>query len=293
MQQLRKISMAGRAGYFFLAVSAVLACIALQLVCGLLVLIPAMIVEMMQASSELMYMDENQFMEFYMEISMKWLPVGTLAYHVVGTIVFGIWYKFCFWKPRPTLKQSFKNFSFKSILVAIGCGVALCLFANGTVVVEMFVMPKQVEAYMEMAEMAGLGTNIWTIIASIVLAPVGEEFICRGVVLQFAQKSFGRFWIANIFQAFLFGLIHMNWVQGIYAFVIGLVLGYLVKQYNTILPAMLLHMVVNFSSSTWIAYLLEPVPATFPIGVILCLVPWLVIIPMLLWGKRKKQIAKL
>lgn len=288
MQQTRKISASARVGYFFLAISAVLACIGLQLVCGLLVLIPAMVIEMMQYSSEILFYDENKFMEVYMEIAAKWLPVGTLAYHVVGTVVFGIWYKFCFWKPRPTVKQSFKNFSFKSILVAIGCGIALCLFANGTVVVEMFAMPKQVEAYMELAEMAGLGTNMWTIIASIVLAPIGEEFICRGVVLQFGQKSFGRFWIANVFQALLFGVIHMNWVQGIYAFVIGLVLGYLVKQYNTILPAMLLHMVVNFSSSTWIAYLLEPVPATLPIGIILTVVPWLVIVPLLLLGKQKK-----
>ena len=289
MQETRKISMSGRVGYFFLAISAVLACIGLQLVCGLLVLIPAIIIELLQYPAEVLYYDAEKTFEIYMEITAKWTPLATLAYHVVGTVVFGIWYKFCFWKPRPTIRQSFKNFSFKSILVAIGCGIALCLFANGTVVVEMFAMPKQVEAYMELAELAGLGTNMWTIIASIILAPIGEEFICRGVVLQFGQKSFGRFWIANIFQALLFGVIHMNWVQGIYAFVIGLVLGYLVKQYNTILPAMLLHMVVNFSSSTWIAYLLEPVPATLPIGIILCVVPWLVIIPLLLWGRKKKE----
>lgn len=289
MQETRKISVSGRIGYFFLALLAVLACIVLQLVCALVVIIPAMFIEMLQYSAELLYYDESRLMELYMEIYYKWAPVGVLAYHVVGTIVFGVWYRFSFWKPRPTIRQSFRNFSLKSILVSIGCGIALCLFANGTVVVEMFVMPAQVEAYMEMAEVAGLGTDIWAMIASILLAPIGEEFICRGVVLQFGRRAFGKFWIANIFQALLFGLIHMNWVQGIYAFVIGLVLGYLVKQYNTILPAMLMHMVVNLSSSTWIAYLLAPVPATLPIGIILTVFPWTVIIPLLIWGRKKAK----
>lgn len=289
MQETRKISVSGRIGYFFLALSAVLACIVLQYICAFAVLIPAMIIEMLPYSSELLYYSQQQITELVMEIYNEWAPIGVLAYHVVGTIVFGIWYRFCFRKPRPTIKQSFRNFSLKSILVAIGCGVALCLFANGTVVVEMFVMPDQVEWYMEMAEIAGLGTNIWTIIASVILAPIGEEFICRGLVLQYGNRCFGKFWIANIFQALLFGLIHMNWVQGIYAFITGLVLGYLVKQYQTILPAMLLHMVVNFSSSTWIAYLLEPVPATLPLGIILTVVPWMAIIPMLIWGRKKAK----
>jgi hypothetical protein len=34
------------------------------------------------------------------------------------------------------------------------------------------------------------------------------------------------FWVANILQAVLFGIYHMNPLQGIYAFFIGLFLGY-------------------------------------------------------------------
>lgn len=288
MQETGKISAAGKVGYFFLALAATAACIVLQLVCALAVVIPAIIVEMVQFTVKNPYYDPNNLMQLYWELYNKWAPFGVLAYHVVGTIVFAIWYRFCFWKPRPTIRQSFRKFSLKSILVAIGCGVALCLFANGTVVLEMYIIPNQVESYMQMAEMAGLGTNIWVALTSIILAPLGEEFICRGLVLQYGKRCFGHFWIANLLQALLFGLIHMNWVQGIYAFVIGLVLGYLVKLFDTILPAMLMHLVVNLSSSTWIAYLLEPVPATLPMGIILTVIPWMVIIPLLLWGRKKK-----
>ena len=83
----------------------------------------------------------------------------------------------------------------------------------------------------------------------------------------------------------------MNCVQGIYAFVIGLVLGWLVERYDTILPAMLLHCVVNLSSSTWIPILLEPVPATLPVGILLTVMPIMVVVLLLVWGGRKPAAA--
>ena len=73
-------------------------------------------------------------------------------------------------------------------------------------------------------------------------APIMEEIIFRGLVLRHLQpygKSF-----AIVMSAYLFGIFHGNLVQMPYAFLVGLVLGYVAIEYN-ILWAMVLHMINN------------------------------------------------
>ncbi len=283
---VRKPSVGARTGYFFLAVAPVVACIVLQFICVLVVLIGAFVLALLKTPID--YTDMAAVEAMYMEVALGSAPAGVLAYHVVGTLVFGIWYYFSFRRPRPRLLDSIRKLNLKNLIITVVCGVGLCFFANGTVCIEAVLMPELVEDYMDMAQTAGLGTNVLAIVASVVLAPIGEEFICRGLAQKYAKKCFGKFWIANLLQALLFGLIHMNWVQGIYAFAIGLVLGWLVERYDTILPAILLHCVVNFSSTVWVGYVLGPVPMNLVSGMILVIVPSVLIGGMLIWGGKKE-----
>ncbi len=287
-RETQKLSAGKRIGYFFLAIAPVAACIVLQVIIGLVVVIVALAAVMVRNPQVLT--DFDQTMKLYMEVAVEWMPLGIVLAHAVGSIIFWIWYYFSFRKPRPRFGKSCQKMGWKGPLVAIGCGVALAFFANGTAVVEMYIMPSAVEDFEQMAELSGLGVNIWVGIAAVVLAPIGEELVCRGLCLKFAQKSFGKFWIANIFQAAMFGLLHMNWVQGIYAFGIGIVLGWLVQRYNTILVAMLLHLVVNLSNSTWIPTLLAPIPETLGIGILVTVLPWAAIVALMLWDGKKKTV---
>lgn len=50
---------------------------------------------------------------------------------------------------------------------------------------------------------------------------------------------------ANILQAILFGLAHMNIIQGFYAFGLGLLFGYVAYRYKTIVASIILHMLYN------------------------------------------------
>lgn len=56
------------------------------------------------------------------------------------------------------------------------------------------------------------------------------------------------FWFANVVQALLFGVLHMNLVQGTYAFFIGMVLGVVVWKTGKLRYSMLLHLTLNLSS---------------------------------------------
>ena len=115
------------------------------------------------------------------------------------------------------------------------------------------------------------------VLALAVGAPITEELACRGVIFEFAlraacpaaaprwrdrswRKVHGEalpalppvparaFWVANITQAVLFGILHLNIVQGSYAALVGLVCGWLAWRSGSLIPSMLLHLVVNFSS---------------------------------------------
>ena len=46
-------------------------------------------------------------------------------------------------------------------------------------------------------------------------------------------------------QAALFGLFHLNWIQGIYAFALGIVLGYVCERGGSIYYSMGLHLLFN------------------------------------------------
>lgn len=80
-------------------------------------------------------------------------------------------------------------------------------------------------------------------------APIAEEIFCRGMILRPVEKYGKRFAIMT--SAFFFGLLHGNVVQTPFAFVVGLVLGYVTVEYN-ILWAMVLHMINNLVLSDMI-----------------------------------------
>jgi hypothetical protein len=74
-------------------------------------------------------------------------------------------------------------------------------------------------------------------------AGIFEEFICRGVMLN-ALKPYGN-GFAIIITGFLFGIMHGNFQQFTYAFVLGIVLGYITIQTGSILAATILHAMFN------------------------------------------------
>jgi hypothetical protein len=107
--------------------------------------------------------------------------------------------------------------------------------------------PQWLKQYEELINNAGLGSDITPLMLlySVVLAPIGEELMFRGVTMRQARKAV-PFWAANLLQAFLFGVFHLNWIQGIYAFALGLVLGIVCEKGGSIYYSLLFHILFNF-----------------------------------------------
>ena len=109
-------------------------------------------------------------------------------------------------------------------------------------------VPRWLEIYQELFDMIGLsGDSNMTVtlfLYVVLLGPVAEELAFRGLTFFYARRAAG-FWIANILQAFLFGAMHLNPLQGIYAFALGLLFGLVFEKSRNILITIVLHILFN------------------------------------------------
>ncbi|NBG86923.1 CPBP family intramembrane glutamic endopeptidase [Isachenkonia alkalipeptolytica] len=80
-----------------------------------------------------------------------------------------------------------------------------------------------------------------------IVVPLFEEVMHRGIIYQQLKKGFSVP-MAIIFQALIFGVFHFNWLQGIYAFIGGIVLALLYEYTKSLWAPILMHMGWNATS---------------------------------------------
>lgn len=84
------------------------------------------------------------------------------------------------------------------------------------------------------------GTDLFLFAFSTIVPPaIIEEFALRSVTMQPLRKYGDKF--AIIMTALVFGLMHRNAVQGIFAFIAGMVFGYIAIAANSVWPAIIVH----------------------------------------------------
>ncbi len=84
------------------------------------------------------------------------------------------------------------------------------------------------------------GRGGWALMTSVVAAPLFEELLCRGVVLESLRVRSGVLtaWIGS---SLFFGVMHLHPAQSLNAFVLGLLFGFLCLQTRSLWPSLLLH----------------------------------------------------
>ena len=93
-------------------------------------------------------------------------------------------------------------------------------------------------------------------------------------------------------QAFLFGVAHMNWVQGVYAFFGGLVLGWVAHHYKSVVFSMIMHFAVNSFSTFGGDYALGWIPVNFLSVTLLIVIPAALAVGLISWrtaAAKKRQ----
>ncbi len=102
-------------------------------------------------------------------------------------------------------------------------------------------MPDSLKAAMEVMVKGPL----WASLLSVsVMAPLFEEWLCRGLVLRGLMKKMRPEW-AIVVSAVFFAVLHMNPWQAIPAFVLGLLFGYVYYRTGSLKLTILMHCVNN------------------------------------------------
>ncbi len=102
-------------------------------------------------------------------------------------------------------------------------------------------MPEALETALE----AMTKGPIWASLLSVsIMAPLFEEWLCRGLVLRGLMNRMKPVWAIVISAAF-FAVLHMNPWQAIPAFLLGLLFGYVYYRTGSLKLTMLMHCVNN------------------------------------------------
>ncbi len=158
----------------------------------------------------------------------------------------GLWYYFIR-KRRDVSKVDYRKiFSVKSIAclaVLALCAQFACNIIMGTFYL---VFPKVYENYTELME--GLDINVlpaWaTLFIVAVWAPLAEEIVFRAMLFRTLRKGFA-FIPAAVMSGVAFGIYHLNWIQGVYASLFGILLAVIYEKTNSLLGAYLFHLLFN------------------------------------------------
>ncbi len=113
------------------------------------------------------------------------------------------------------------------------------------------------------------GGPVWVSVLTVaIMAPVFEEWLCRGEILRGLLQKMKPGW-AIVVSALFFAVIHMNPWQALNAFIIGCVLGYVYYKTGSLILTMLMHatnnglavLMSNIDSLKDVEYFKEIMPA--------------------------------
>lgn len=168
----------------------------------------------------------------------------TIVTFAALAVIFLIWYRKQKDKPAPVAFD--EVFCIRNTVIILISGLAIQVALSMCLNLILPLFPQTFERYSALIESIVGGSVIISVISTAVLAPIAEELIFRELMTRQLRQMF-PFWLANIIQALAFGVYHMNIVQGIYAFFLGLLFGYVAYRMRSVWASIMLHGIVNVS----------------------------------------------
>lgn len=172
-----------------------------------------------------------------------------IAVSLVSALLSGVWcgllYHKSDWRERPFDYRA--ALCGKNILFAAVTGIGCCLFLQMVLSALAMWIPKAFESYNYVMGNLTNSDTVLMVLYVLFIGPVTEELIFRGAILDRFYLAF-PFLAANFLQSALFGIYHMNLIQGLYAFCFGMVLGLARSVSGSILIPALMHILFNATS---------------------------------------------
>ncbi len=192
----------------------------------------------------IMYLMVTTLTLIALDILMLAMPVyidsALLRQCISSVVVF-----FFLWATYTQSKENKKGMDKKAALFAVLLGGSFAIVWN--TILGMSGIAEVSDGYNQVAENFYTGKLVLEIIALCIVIPIVEEILYRGIVYVRLRSWLGVRW-AIFISAVIFGLVHMNLVQFVYATVFGFVLAYMTEKTGNFYAAAAAHMMANLTS---------------------------------------------
>lgn len=146
---------------------------------------------------------------------------------------------------------SFANDKYRALTLPV-LGVSVVFVFSAMYVLNLVIEQAGIPNTMEETFLA-MSRNPLGILSIVLLAPILEELLFRGAIQGELQRQM-KPWVAITVSSLFFGLVHMNPAQIPFAFLLGMIFGWLYYRTGSLIPGIVGH-VLNNSVATVNMYL--------------------------------------
>lgn len=185
-------------------------------------------------------------LSFLVEIFVKYTPLsqlGTMPIQATAKLIC-IFPMLYFFNKAPKRQAKTKNKIKDAFFILI---LAICLNIAFNNIISLTPLKEWSAGYGEVETTIYSATLFWQVLSAGILAPILEELVFRGILFGNYRTVMGP-WPAIVVSAVVFGAMHYNIVQFVYAFLLGIFFAYLLEKTGELWTCILAHIAANLFS---------------------------------------------
>lgn len=168
----------------------------------------------------------------------------------------------------------FKKLSWDKVLISFVAGIAFVSLSSLILYVLGIILPSALESHHENMQSLERGGILLMFLSVGLMAPFIEEVMFRGIIFDELESKMSLK-LTVLIQGLLFGVYHLNIAQGLYASIMGLVLGLILIWTGSIWAPILIHLGNNLFS-----IVLTQLPENMEDILVLFLIASFIILPL-------------
>ena len=227
-----------------------------------------------QAALEALMSDQNKLMAFYEKMLNKYIDYTTWVEGLSALVtipVMALMYHGDRKKEKTAGIIQDKKAPLWQYPAVIIMALAMSLGLNNLIIIgNLSAIDANYKATMNAMYSAPLAIQI---VCLAVLVPICEEYVFRGLFFRRMERE-SSFVYAMVYSSVVFGILHVNLVQMLYGFALGMMLAYVYEKYGSVKAPILAHITANILSVVgtqfqWFDWLFED-PMRVGISTVLC-----------------------
>jgi len=169
----------------------------------------------------------------------------------VLSIICYIFFRTVFTKREPEVRISKPTGVIYAIILGFGAGGISSLWLNGVYILADYspFLAKQVKGFDSLYSDMEKGPYIWLFLAIVVVGPIIEEILFRGIIFSSFENATRSSWFPVIITGVMFGIWHGSFIQGVYTAIFGMILAYFMKKCRSLVFVAFAHGINNLSGT--------------------------------------------